>query len=205
MLGNRVLNQFRVILSAGQAHRVEQGLGVAWYTSRPLTDFPLGSILYFKPDNSIHAPNRGRVDAARVVAGAEAGAEAVAGVAAGAARSISACKYAFELVYGHWSVHIAIQKLEKQVEGSRSRSRRGNSSPNALVVWFNGMCVCCLPWGLGQLLLMAWLTRFAADRDSMCGQCGCGCGSVWFNFHHSLAPEPSLVQVLPRLMSKCNA
>lgn len=34
------------------------GAGVGVDISRPLTDFPFGSILYFKPDNSIHAPNR---------------------------------------------------------------------------------------------------------------------------------------------------
>lgn len=61
MFGNRVLNQFRVILAAAQSGGVSRqrrkgggGLDI----SRPLTDFLLGSILYFKPDNSIHAPNR---------------------------------------------------------------------------------------------------------------------------------------------------
>lgn len=45
-------------------------------------------------------------DAVGVGVGAGVG---VGVAAAGAARSISACKYAFELVYGHWSVHIAIE------------------------------------------------------------------------------------------------
>lgn len=47
-------------------------------------------------------------DAVGVGAGVGDGA-GVGVAAAGAARSISACKYAFELVYGHWSVHIAIE------------------------------------------------------------------------------------------------
>lgn len=47
-------------------------------------------------------------DAVGVGVGAGVG-EGVGVAAAGAARSISACKYAFELVYGHWSVHIAIE------------------------------------------------------------------------------------------------
>lgn len=89
------------------------------YISRPLTDLLLGSILYFKPDNSIHAPNQAL---ATIGVGGEVGVGVWAGVAAaagaGAARSISACKYAFELVYGHWSVHIAIENY------SRKASRR---------------------------------------------------------------------------------
>lgn len=47
-------------------------------------------------------------DAVGVGVGAGVG-DGVGVAAAGAARSISACKYAFELVYGHWSVHIAIE------------------------------------------------------------------------------------------------
>lgn len=109
--------------------------------------------------------------------GGEVGVGVWAGVAAaaggGAARSISACKYAFELVYGHWSVYIAIENYSRKAsrrEQEEEKKEQGSleawtAAAAALVVWFNGMCVCCLPWGLGQLLLMAWLTRFAADRD----------------------------------------
>lgn len=71
-------------------------------------------------------------------------------------RSISACKYAFELVYGHWSAHI---------RGAGEPGLWDLGAGIRFIYFPDCMTTNATPWCsaiLGELLLMAWLTRFAA-------------------------------------------
>lgn len=167
---------------------------VGGYISRPLTDLLLGSILYFKPDNSIHAPNQAL---ATIGVGGEVGVGVCAGVAAaagaGAARSISACKYAFELVYGHWSVHIAIENY------SRKASRREQEKEKKVQGSLDCCCCsCCLvQWHVRLLFAMGSWPAFANGvANTICGRPrldvrpGSVASSVRLNFHSQLAAQP---------------